>query len=760
MTSFLRMLTLFFCGFMTCSVLFAEEKYPEFTLPDISDRKEFEEKFDELFTIMRRTTWGSFRHEFSSDAEKDAYRRRLYAEIIKGCDDFIAVMKPDEIRPVYLYRIAVTYREFYNNVPDEEKPRVLEELKNSLRKYENTEAFKAAIADVKQAILVFPYALEVVDRNTTEFIERPVPVQKDFLERFYTFLETHRFSSDTYTMELVDDILYGTLCFLEKLAADDPSEKQYAIDMLKKYTALLQEKFSRGKTMGKVVERLEMQGKPCPWKLPVFGSDEVVDFTTKKGRVSLITFFPVYRPETLYLQYAERLWKDKGLDIYNVDHRYSAYIRELMPVIGLDWPVFQQIPLDVPDRGDYYFLKRYLGVDEAESICILIGKDGIVIDSNLLQKNVVAELEKLFDPAPYDIKKKADVFIQKVSDGKLLELTKGVAPEDLPQLLADVSLVAYRNSGGANLSYGDELIELAMKVYEKSESGLGKEKAVDTIVYFTTWFENFGKEKNEKLAEILERLDADKQPRLADKVRWARYKLKFQYEMKQEDFIKLRDELFTYLLEHPDSVVPDDLYPLLCQVADVANYFSYSPETQKIAAETFLACSKMLAGSRDPEIVKQVEFLYGQARRLMLVGNEMPLDGVMLDGTPLDPVKYYGKVVLVDFWATWCGYCIEEFPKVKKLYEKYHDRGFEVVGISTDRSISELEEYLAKNKLPWDCFVELKLEELGRKRMDVRYGVTGIPQMILIGRDGKVISIEARGETLEKELAKLFPEEN
>jgi len=83
-----------------------------------------------------------------------------------------------------------------------------------------------------------------------------------------------------------------------------------------------------------------------------------------------------------------------------------------------------------------------------------------------------------------------------------------------------------------------------------------------------------------------------------------------------------------------------------------------------------------------------------------------------------------------------------------------------VIGISTDRSLKSLEDYLEKNKLPWPCYVDLKLEELGRERMDVRYGITGIPQMILIGRDGKVISIEARGETLEEELAQLFPDEN
>ncbi|MCL2347995.1 MAG: hypothetical protein FWC50_06995 [Planctomycetaceae bacterium] len=89
MTSFLRVLTFFFCCFLTCSVLFAEEKYPEFTLPDKSDRKEFEKKLNELFDLLRPTTWGSFKHEFPTDTEKDAYRRRLYAEIIKGYDDLM-----------------------------------------------------------------------------------------------------------------------------------------------------------------------------------------------------------------------------------------------------------------------------------------------------------------------------------------------------------------------------------------------------------------------------------------------------------------------------------------------------------------------------------------------------------------------------------------------------------------------------------------------------------------------------------------------
>ena len=89
-----------------------------------------------------------------------------------------------------------------------------------------------------------------------------------------------------------------------------------------------------------------------------------------------------------------------------------------------------------------------------------------------------------------------------------------------------------------------------------------------------------------------------------------------------------------------------------------------------------------------------------------------------------------------------------------KMYETYHDQGFEIVGVSIDEDRQELEAFLDEKKLPWIILHDEKDE--GKPAAAIEYGVSGIPCMILIGKSGKVVSIRARGEELESLLEKEF----
>ena len=139
-----------------------------------------------------------------------------------------------------------------------------------------------------------------------------------------------------------------------------------------------------------------------------------------------------------------------------------------------------------------------------------------------------------------------------------------------------------------------------------------------------------------------------------------------------------------------------------------------------------------------------------------LPGKEIAIECVTLDGQAFDWTQYSGKVVLIDFGATWCGPCVAEIPRLKTLYEKYRDKGFEIVGISVDEDLDALEQGLEKHQLPWLVLADEKRGEARQMTMAGRFAIGEVPRCILIDRSGKVVSVEARGETLEAELERLF----
>jgi thiol-disulfide isomerase/thioredoxin len=158
----------------------------------------------------------------------------------------------------------------------------------------------------------------------------------------------------------------------------------------------------------------------------------------------------------------------------------------------------------------------------------------------------------------------------------------------------------------------------------------------------------------------------------------------------------------------------------------------------------------------EPGVTKQLKELIDRAKT-SIVGVEMPdfaQNGV--DDKPITLKSLRGKVVLIDFWASWCGPCRRENPNVVATYNKYKEKGFEILSVSLDSDKERWLGAIQQDGLLWKNHVcdlrGWKNEVAGQ------YGVSSIPQTLLIDKEGKLIARNLRGEQLGEALKQLLGE--
>jgi thiol-disulfide isomerase/thioredoxin len=343
---------------------------------------------------------------------------------------------------------------------------------------------------------------------------------------------------------------------------------------------------------------------------------------------------------------------------------------------------------------------------------------------------------------------------KKSSDDKVAKEEQEKAEEEKPKTIADLEFP----KEGSVEDYEKFLGEL---VTQRPRSAKERDKLIDLV--------------DRTSAKVLE-LEKDQTSE-----RWSSaFSIQLQMKMvalgpKIEAAAKAKDDEKAKAIETLKADIDKYLEPLNDRKPDetLVNGIGMLAQTlSQVPDQAFVDLTKSVVDKFAPKLEmaenEEIKTIGGRLKRLVvraesavakrlekLTGNEMELTGTTIDGKEFDVKQWKGKVILVDFWATWCPPCVAEYPNMLKNYKEYHDKGFEIIGVSADNKLEDLTEYVEKKKVPWpNMYVDG-----GHPSMDY-YAIPAFPTMILIGRDGKVISTEARGPDLDSMLEELFKEES
>lgn len=296
------------------------------------------------------------------------------------------------------------------------------------------------------------------------------------------------------------------------------------------------------------------------------------------------------------------------------------------------------------------------------------------------------------------------------------------------------------------------IIAAADVVLAKSDSEESQIKAIQKQFQAYGIFTRYDRSAQKQLDALVEKCSEDERPEIAALGLGHKLSAKASSLMSasKEDAEESVGELLAFLDDY--GVSKTTFGP----AASFASALGRSKNTE-LAASLYEQLAERCGTSEEASLRKYGEKMAGSARRLRLLGNEMELSGLIADGAEFAWSDYKGKVVLVDFWASWCGPCMGEIPNMKKNLDLYGDKGFEIVGINMDSTRAAYEKCVESRDITW---VNIVSDEKGKTGWDApmatHYGITGIPTAILVNQKGKVVSLRARGRELDDQLAELL----
>lgn len=213
---------------------------------------------------------------------------------------------------------------------------------------------------------------------------------------------------------------------------------------------------------------------------------------------------------------------------------------------------------------------------------------------------------------------------------------------------------------------------------------------------------------------------------------------------KPDTFAAFHKAAADYLAKYPNHPLAAQLQSIQLRVIDS------DPSAE---GEALL---KEFAKSSDPRIAEAARTQLAKRQKMAdLKTKPVDLKFTSTDGKEIDLAQMRGKVVLVDFWASWCGPCIAEMPNVVSAYKKFHEKGFEILGISLDQDKAAMEGALKKNEMTWTQYFD---GEGWKNKISSAFGINSIPAAWLIDKKGMLRETGLRGEALSAGIEKLLAE--